>query len=177
VSEETLHVITRDETSWLQKQRNRYRRMSVYCVVFAVLLTIVTAITHFVVFGVVAAYFCFFSWNRWHEWRRAEHWLKDPARVDKQKRATWLVGFARESNQPPLWERVSNWIAGITAIAVVGIQFTIAILTGGLWIRIFYGFVCGLLGLAFLAWLWMRRRARLGGRSGDTMPEPWDELT
>ena len=177
MSEQSLHVITRDETRWLEEQRNRHRRMAVYCAVFAVLLTIVTRITHFVVFGVVAMYFCFFTWNRWYEWRRTEQWLTDPARVDEKKRGTWLADSVRESNHAPRWERVSNWIAGITAIAVVGIQSAIAILTGGLWTRIFYGFVCGLVGLAFLALLWMRRRARLGARSGEPVADSWDELT
>lgn len=175
--EESLHVITRDETRWLQERRNHHRRMAVYCATFTVLLIVVTGITHSVVFGVVALYFCFFTWNRWHEWRRTEGWLTDPARVDEQKRAAWLAGFVHQRNRLPRWERFSNWIAGVTLILVVLLESVFTLWAGGLWTRIVYGFLYGLVGLALFALFWLRRKARLGAKSGDAMPEPWDELT
>lgn len=174
--EEIRERMLRRRTLVLKQQRGRYVRWTVCCVVFAVLVTVVAAITHAAFFGIVAAFFYFFAWNRWKEWGRIERWLSNPVPTNDQERAVWAEAFVKEIKHPPLWERVSDWIAGVTATALVlGVSFFVTA-TSGLGMRILYGLVYGLGVLVLLRWFLTNRR-QLRQLEEHGLGDPWSGVT
>src|SRR5438552_19023824 len=99
----------------LTEQRDRYRKWMLYSGIFGALTVLITILTCSVAFGVVAAFFVFFTWNRWMEWRRVRVWLSNPFPEDPERRAVSVEELWQERLNPPNWERISNYIAIVTA--------------------------------------------------------------
>ena len=114
----------------LLKQRSGFLRTALACLILFPFLATVTIITRATVFGVIAAYFVFFAWERVMQWRRVSQWLSTPLPLDETEMLMWAQQVAEESNQLATWQRVSHWVAGLTALALLIMQTALVWFTG-----------------------------------------------
>jgi hypothetical protein len=131
-------------------------------------------VTKSLFFVAIDLYFWFFVWNKWHQWRRADHFLTT-AQQNQQVQLALLHEDIKQYLTPPLWEQVSNWIAGTTlaglCLLISVIQFTL----GGFWKRIILAGLW-LLAAFMLLVFWFLRKSK-HDIEGPAVPDPWHDIT
>ncbi len=162
----------------VEKEKQSFLRWMVCCVVVAVLVALLAVAAKSFLFAVIAMFFCFFAWNRWQEWKRADRLLSIPLpQTDEQAvRLSQRLGY--EMSKPPTWERVSNWIAAVTAVVCVASVSIGVVATSGFWMRALYAVVYAPLVL-MLIWLVRirRRESRAEEEARRRGRDIWQELT
>jgi len=145
-------------TAWLKQQRRRYVGWLVTAAVLAGLVMVVAGLAKSIAFGVAAVYLWLFACNRWMEHRRVKQWLLRPMPMNDSERFICAQIFYDEMSHPPVWLRVSNWIAAITGVAGGVAVSAVIIATSGLWIRLLWGLAYGLVALHIFAWVCTKLR-------------------
>jgi hypothetical protein len=124
----------------LLKQRSRYLRWAIVCAVFFILVTVAALLAESVTFAIVAGYFAFFAWDRCMQWQRTTRWLSRSLGGNDETLLNWALNVSRESSQPPTWEKISHWVAGLTAFGLAVMQTTVVWMTAGFWMKSLYAF-------------------------------------
>jgi hypothetical protein len=109
------------------------------CCVFAILVTALSVYTQSLFFGVAAAFGWFFVWNRWKCWRFVRTLLPRPLLPTEHERSQWIDNILKAVENPPLWARVSEYLAGVALIAMLGVVTLVLVRTSGTWLRLLYG--------------------------------------
>lgn len=110
------------------------------CGVFAILVSVLSVYTRSLFFGVVAAFGWFFVWNRWKCWRFVRTLSPKPLLVTETERSQWIDTILKAIQNPPLWAKVSEYLAAVMLTAMFGVVTLVVVRTSGIWLRVLYGF-------------------------------------
>ena len=124
----------------LLKLTSRFRRWAIVGVVSFFSVATLAVLRRAAVFAVVAAFFAFFAWDRTLQWRRAHRYASQPIPMDEAKVLTWIEQVSRESCHVPTWEKVSHWVAWLTAAGLLIMQTAVIWFTAGFWMKMLYAF-------------------------------------
>jgi len=80
-------------------------------------------------------------------------WLTWPVPKNESTISRCIQQFYWDMSHPPKPLRITNWVAGVTAAAGVLAISVVIILTGGVWVRILYVMIYGIVALALFKWV------------------------
>lgn len=109
------------------------------CGVFAILVSVLSVYTQSLFFGVVAAFGWFFVWNRWKCWKFVRSLSPKSLLPIETERSQWIDTILKPIQNPPLWARVSEYLAAVVLIAMFGVVTLVVVKTSGIWLRVLYG--------------------------------------
>ena len=171
-----------EQVKKLEEARAQQFRIAILCGVMGIAVSAVAMAARGAwVFFVVAGYFFFFAWNRRMESLRtagmatlASEGLAAAENQDPARRGEWVEKFWAETLDKPAWEKVSNWIAIVTAVLLWGFVQIMNFITSGTGMRVFFA-TTGVLIAAILLKVWnMRRRMK---HDLEPMQDEWNEIT
>jgi hypothetical protein len=171
----------------LLQLRSRYRRWAIVCVVSFCAVTTLAVLTRAAVFAVVAAFFAFFAWDRTLQWRRADRYLSKPLPNDEAEMLAWAERVSCESCHVPTWEKISHWVAWLTAAGLAIMQTAVIWFTSGFWMKMLYAVgwavvILLLSGRAMGITIYSARLAHVPQQSpepenGRSRPSDWRDAT
>jgi hypothetical protein len=178
IREQIARHTDEQRTAWLQQLRSRYSAWMFIAGLSAILVMVAAALARSAFFGVAAVFLCLFAWNRRMECDRVERWLSRATPQNQQERVIWARIFYDEMSRSSLWLKITEWISGIAAVALIATVSLVVFTTGVLWTRLLYGFFYVIVALVAIVWLLARRKFKRELKAQIALSgQRWSELT